>query len=81
LERALHTLVAPGQRLDTCDDDSARRTQTGDALTYVQLLMENAVATGTQATNTEPSNIHVACESRSTRGYQIWVPSCRLLLG
>ncbi|XP_069702898.1 sterol regulatory element-binding protein 1 [Periplaneta americana] len=49
LERALQTLVAPGGKLDIYDEDPLRRTQTSDVLTYVQLLMENAIATGNQS--------------------------------
>lgn len=39
------TLVSPGRRNgDACDAEPSRRTQTGDALSYSQLLMENATA-------------------------------------
>ncbi|GLG96286.1 uncharacterized protein GBIM_03088 [Gryllus bimaculatus] len=63
LERALQTLVAPGGRLEHCDEEPLRRTQTADVLTYVQLLMENSVNTGTQiekTTSFNSSNIHVS---------------------
>lgn len=63
LERALQTLVAPGGRLEACDEEPLRRTQTADVLTYVQLLMENAIATGTQpemSASFNANNIHVA---------------------
>jgi hypothetical protein len=65
LERALHTLVAPGGRLDAYDEEPLRRTQTSDVLTYVQLLMENAVAAGNQADpalSLSAANIQVACK-------------------
>ncbi|XP_066999695.2 sterol regulatory element-binding protein 1 [Anabrus simplex] len=58
LERALQTLVAPGGRSEACDEEPLRRTQTADVLTYVQLLMENAIAMGT-TTSFSSSNIHV----------------------
>ncbi|PSN41839.1 hypothetical protein C0J52_16229 [Blattella germanica] len=63
LERALQTLVAPGGRLEACDDDPLRRTQTADVLTYVQLLIENAIATGNQtdASASLSTNIQVTC--------------------
>ena len=45
LEKALLTLVSPGRRVgDACDAEPYRRTQTGDALSYSQQLMENATA-------------------------------------
>lgn len=45
LEKALLTLVSPGRRVgDACDAEPSRRTQTGDALSYSQLLTENATA-------------------------------------
>ncbi|PNF43046.1 hypothetical protein B7P43_G05564 [Cryptotermes secundus] len=52
LDQALQTLLAPGGRLDACDEDPLRRTQTSDVLTYVQLLMENADAAGSQGDET-----------------------------
>nr|CAD7594673.1 unnamed protein product [Timema genevievae] len=59
LERALHTLVAPGvPQLDPCDQEPLRRTQTHDVLTYVQVLMENASATEPQTIR--PNQIQVA---------------------
>nr|CAD7573629.1 unnamed protein product [Timema californicum] len=59
LERALHTLVAPGvPQLDPCDQEPLRRTQTHDVLTYVQVLMENASATEQQTVR--PNQIQVA---------------------
>lgn len=64
LERALQTLLAPGGRLDAYDEEPLRRTQTSDVLTYVQLLMENAVAAGNQgdqAVSLSTTNIQVAC--------------------
>ena len=65
LERALQTLLAPGGRLDAYDEEPLRRTQTSDVLTYVQLLMENAVAAGNQgdpALTLSTTNIQVACK-------------------
>jgi hypothetical protein len=65
LERALQTLLAPGGRLDAYDEEPLRRTQTSDVLTYVQLLMENAVAAGNQsdqAVSLSTTNIQVACK-------------------
>jgi sterol regulatory element-binding transcription factor 1 len=65
LDRALQTLVAPGGRLDAYDVEPLRRTQTSDVLTYVQLLMESAVATGSLGDTTpslKSSNIQVACK-------------------
>jgi sterol regulatory element-binding transcription factor 1 len=65
LERALQTLVAPGCRFDAYDEEPLRRTQTSDVLTYVQLLMENAVATGSQSdasVSLSSTNIQVACK-------------------
>jgi sterol regulatory element-binding transcription factor 1 len=65
LERALQTLVAPGGRLDAYDEEPLRRTQTSDVLTYVQLLMENAIATGSLGDATPSlisTNIQVACK-------------------
>lgn len=55
LERALHTLVLPGGRLDaggtptnssTAEEpeEPARRAQTPDALTFIQMLLENSTA-------------------------------------
>ena len=45
LEKALLTLVSPGRRVgDVCDEEPSRRTQTGDALSYSQQVMENATA-------------------------------------
>uniref|UniRef100_A0A0N8DDS0 Sterol regulatory element-binding protein n=1 Tax=Daphnia magna TaxID=35525 RepID=A0A0N8DDS0_9CRUS len=45
LQKALLTLVSPGQRVgDACDVEPSRRAQTGDALSYSQQLMENATA-------------------------------------
>lgn len=45
LEKALMTLVSPGRRVgDACDAEPSRRTQSGDALSYSQQLMENATA-------------------------------------
>lgn len=51
LERALHTLVLPGGRLDAGgtpssseEEEPARRAQTPDALTFIQLLLENSTA-------------------------------------
>nr|CAD7410649.1 unnamed protein product [Timema poppensis] len=64
LERALHTLVAPGvPQLDPCDQEPLRRTQTHDVLTYVQVLMENASATEQQTVR--PNQIQVAGQFRS----------------
>ena len=65
LERALQTLLAPGGRIDAYDEEPLRRTQTSDVLTYVQLLMENAVAAGYQgdaALSLPTTNIQVACK-------------------
>jgi sterol regulatory element-binding transcription factor 1 len=65
LDRALQTLVAPGGRLDVYGEEPLRRAQTSDVLTYVQLLMESAVATGSLGDTTpslKSSNIHVACK-------------------
>jgi hypothetical protein len=65
LERALQTLLAPGGRLDAYDEEPLRRTQTSDVLTYVQMLMENAVAAGNQgdtALSLSTTNIQVACK-------------------
>lgn len=56
LERALQTVVAPGGRLESCDEEPLRRTQTADVLTYVQLLMENSVKTGTEMEKTASFN-------------------------
>jgi hypothetical protein len=69
LERALQTLLAPGGKLDAYDEEPLRRTQTSDVLTYVQLLMENAVAAGNQGDATptlSTTNIHVTCKSLVT---------------
>lgn len=52
LERALHTLVLPGGRLDaggtptmsSTTEEPARRAQTPDALTFIQMLLENSTA-------------------------------------
>lgn len=45
LQKALLTLVSPGRRAgDVCDSEPLRRTQTGDALSYSQQVMENATA-------------------------------------
>jgi len=65
LERALQTLVAPGGKLDAYDEEPLRRTQTSDVLTYVQLLMENAFATGSYSDASHSltsANIQVACK-------------------
>jgi sterol regulatory element-binding transcription factor 1 len=59
LDRALQTLVAPGGWLNAYDEEPLRRTQTSDVLTYVQLLMESAVATGSTLIS---SNIQVTCK-------------------
>jgi sterol regulatory element-binding transcription factor 1 len=67
LDRALQTLLAPGGRLDANDEEPLRRTQTtSDVLTYVHLLMENAVAAGSLGDATPSliisTNIQVACK-------------------
>jgi sterol regulatory element-binding transcription factor 1 len=65
LDRALQTLLAPGGRLDAYDEEPLRRTQTSDVLTYVHLLMENAVAAGSlgdAAPSLISTNIQVACK-------------------
>jgi sterol regulatory element-binding transcription factor 1 len=65
LERALQTLVAPGGKIDAYDEEPLRRTQTSDVLTYVQLLMENALATGSHSDTSHPltsAYIQVTCK-------------------
>lgn len=42
LEKAMETLVAPGNKND--DDDSSKKTHTTDILNYVKLLFENVTS-------------------------------------
>ncbi|KAE8750282.1 Sterol regultory element-binding protein [Frankliniella occidentalis] len=79
LERALHTLVLPGGRLDaggtptsSCDgatEEPARRAQTPDALTFIQLLLENSTAM------VDGDTAAAAAAALPTRS-QLQVPSC-----
>lgn len=41
LERAIQTLLAPGGKFES-DDREEKRAQTGDVLTYVQLVLDNS---------------------------------------
>jgi hypothetical protein len=61
LERAIHTLAAPGGKLDN-EDDPLKRAQTVDVLTYVQLLMESATVSADSSTKLKHTNIHVICK-------------------
>lgn len=56
LEKALHTLVAPGGKTDVCDGDQVKKNQTSDVLTYVQLLMENVTSDIPTLFNTVTTN-------------------------
>lgn len=55
LARSLQTLIAPGT--PNAEDEPLRKTQTADVLTYVQLLMENSIATGPKSEQSSTFNV------------------------
>ncbi|XP_034249873.1 sterol regulatory element-binding protein 1 [Thrips palmi] len=76
LERALHTLVLPGGRLDaggtpssSTEEEPARRAQTPDALTFIQLLLENS-------TDMVDGDTAAAAAAALPTRSQLQVPSC-----